>query len=205
MKNYKVKVCGITDEKNYMDLSRYPIDYFGFIFYNKSPRYVSDDCDFIKDISNKIAVFVNEDINQILHIVKKYNFSMIQLHGNESPQYCNDLKKMSLRLIKSFLINNESDFNDINLYSNSVDYFLFDYKSKKYGGSGKSFDWSILNKIKISKPFFLSGGISLENINKIASLYDNGFLHAVDINSKFEKYPGFKDVNLIDKFYNLNL
>jgi phosphoribosylanthranilate isomerase len=112
---------------------------------------------------------------------------------------------MSLRLIKSFLINNESDFNDINLYSNSVDYFLFDYKSKKYGGSGKSFDWSILNKIKISKPFFLSGGISLENINKIASLYDNRFLHAVDINSKFEKYPGFKDVNLIDKFYNLNL
>jgi|TARA_B100000929_G_C15502401_1_gene417827 phosphoribosylanthranilate isomerase len=205
MKNYKVKVCGITDEKNYMDLSRYPIDYFGFIFYNKSPRYVSDDCDFIKDISNKIAVFVNEDINQILHIVKEYNFSMIQLHGNESPQYCNDLKKMSLRLIKSFLINNESDFNDINLYSNSVDYFLFDYKSKKYGGSGKSFDWSILNKIKISKPFFLSGGISLENINKIASLYDNRFLHAVDINSKFEKYPGFKDVKLIDKFYNLNL
>ena len=205
MKNYKVKVCGITDEKNYMDLSRYPIDYFGFIFYNKSPRYVSDDCDFIKDISNKIAVFVNEDINQILHIVKEYNFSMIQLHGNESPQYCNDLKKMSLRLIKSFLINNESDFNDINLYSNSVDYFLFDYKSKKYGGSGKSFDWSILNKIKISKPFFLSGGISLENINKIANLYDNRFLHAVDINSKFEKYPGFKDVKLIDKFYNLNL
>ena len=94
---------------------------------------------------------------------------------------------------------------DINLYSNSVDYFLFDYKSKKYGGSGKSFDWSILNKIKISKPFFLSGGISLENINKIASLYDNRFLHAVDINSKFEKYPGFKDVKLIDKFYNLNL
>ena len=203
MKNIKVKVCGITDEKNYCDLKKYPISYFGFIFYKKSPRYIfkNNRISFIKDIPNKVAVFVNEDFKEVLRISKEYNFSIVQLHGNESDNYCRKLRDDGLNIIKSHLIKDQKDFNKIN--SNNVDYNLFDYKSQIYGGSGKSFDWDLLNKISIKKKYFLSGGISLENFNEFKKINNKNYLYALDLNSKFEKYPGYKDVNLIEKFFNL--
>ena len=99
IKDYKVKVCGITEEKNYFDLSKYPIDYFGFIFYKKSPRYILNNPDhfFIKNIKNKVAVFVNEDIDTVIRILEKYNFSYIQLHGDENVDYCMKLKKKGIK------------------------------------------------------------------------------------------------------------
>ena len=207
IKNYKVKVCGITEEKNYFDLSKYPIDYYGFIFYKKSPRYILNNPDhfFIKNIKNKVAVFVNEDINTVIRILEKYNFSYIQLHGNENFDYCMKLKNKGIKIIKSYLLNKDDGIIDKNLINSLSDLFLFDYKSQKHGGSGKSFDWNLLNNIKIDKPFFLSGGISLDNINNINNINNKKFLYGLDLNSKFEDSPGIKDISLIDKFFNLDL
>ena len=207
IKDYKVKVCGITEEKNYFDLSKYPIDYFGFIFYKKSPRYILNNPDhfFIKNIKNKVAVFVNEDIDTVISILEKYNFSYIQLHGDENFDYCMKLKQKGIKIIKSYLLNKDDGIIDKNLINSLSDLFLFDYKSRKYGGSGKSFDWNLLNNIKINKPFFLSGGLSLNNINNINNINNKKFLYGLDLNSRFEDSPGIKDISLIDKFFNLDL
>ena len=207
IKDYKVKVCGITEEKNYFDLSKYPIDYFGFIFYKKSPRYILNNPDhfFIKNIKNKVAVFVNEDIDTVIRILEKYNFSYIQLHGNENFDYCMKLKNKGIKIIKSYLLNKDDGIIDKNLINSLSDLFLFDYKSRKYGGSGKSFDWNLLNNIKINKPFFLSGGLSLNNINNINNIVNKKFLYGLDLNSNFEDSPGIKDISLIDQFFNLDL
>jgi|TARA_B110000263_G_C15306676_1_gene510763 phosphoribosylanthranilate isomerase len=204
MKNYKIKICGITNERNYNNIKNYPIDYFGFIFYEKSPRYLfkNNNVNFIKSIKNKVGVFVDENINYLLELCVKYNFNVVQLHGNESKDYCKNVKNSGIKVIKSFLINSKDDFKDINFYTDYVDYFLFDYKSKDYGGSGINFNWKLLNNIEIKRPYFLSGGISLNNINLIEN---HNKLYAIDLNSKFEKYPGFKDIKLIDKLLKIKL
>jgi len=204
---FRIKVCGITDENNFSELKKYQIDYFGFIFYEKSPRYILNNPDhiFIKNIKNKVAVFVDENIDTVLNIIEKYNFSYVQLHGNESIDYCIKLKKKGIKIIKSYLIRTQEDFKSIKLDKESVDYFLFDYKSDKYGGSGKTFDWEILNNKVFDKPFFLSGGLSLGNLNNINMINDNEMLYGLDLNSKFEKSPGLKDVEKISKLFNLNL
>jgi len=203
MKNYKIKICGITNERNYNDIKNYPIDYFGFIFYEKSSRYLlkNNNVNFIKSIKNKVGVFVDENINYLLELCEKYNFNVVQLHGNESEDYCKKLKNNRIEVIKSFLINSNDDLKNINLYTNYVDYFLFDYKSKNYGGSGINFNWKLLNNIEIKRPYFLSGGISLKNINNISFIENQNNLYAIDLNSKFEKYPGFKDIKMIDKLF----
>lgn len=205
--NYMIKVCGLIDEKNYFELKKYPIDYFGFIFYKKSPRYILNNPNhfFIKKIKNKVAVFVNEKIDTVLNILENYNFSYVQLHGNESRNYSMKLKKKGIKVIKSYLIRTQEDFKSIKLDNNSVDYFLFDYKSDKYGGSGKTFNWEMLNNEAFDKPFFLSGGLSLDNINKINMIKVNENIYGLDLNSKFEISPGLKDIEKINKLFNLNL
>jgi len=205
--NYMIKVCGITDEQNFSELKKYPIDYFGFIFYDKSPRYIlnNPDHNFIKNINNKVAVFVNEEIDKVLSVLETYKFSHVQLHGNEGSDYCIKLKKKGIKIIKSYLIRNEEDLESIKMDLDSVDYLLFDYKSDNYGGSGKTFDWKVLNNKVYDKPFFLSGGLSLDNINNIKIFDDNQMLFGLDLNSKFEISPGLKDVEKISKLFNLNL
>ena len=153
---YRVKICGITDEVNYSELKKYQIDYFGFIFYEKSPRYILNNPDhaFIKNIKNKVAVFVDENIDTVISILEKYNFSYVQLHGNESSNYCMKLKSEGIKIVKSYLINSHDDLINIKMHKETADYFLFDYKSSKYGGSGKTFDWEILNDKSFDKPFF---------------------------------------------------
>ena len=200
----KIKVCGITNEANYNDLKNYPVDYFGFIFYDKSPRYLLkyDNIEFIKSINNKVGVFIDDDITNVIGLCEKYNFKTIQLHGNEDPNYCYKLKDNGIKIIKTFLINSSDDLKNINLFNESVDYFLFDYKSRYYGGSGKNFDWRVLNNVEIFQPFFLSGGISLDNIDNLNIIKNKSNLYAIDINSNFETFPGFKNIDLIDKLFN---
>tara|TARA_B100002051_G_C16561224_1_gene547649 strand:+ start:193 stop:819 length:627 start_codon:yes stop_codon:yes gene_type:complete len=205
--NYMIKVCGITDEQNFSELKKYPIDFFGFIFYDKSPRYIFNNPDhsFIKNINNKVAVFVNEEIDKVLSVLETYNFSYVQLHGNEDNDYCIKLKKRGIKIIKSYLIRTQEDLKSIKMELDAVDYILFDYKGDNYGGSGKTFDWKILNNKVYYKPFFLSGGLSLDNINNIKLIDDNKMPYCLDLNSKFEKSPGIKDVKKISKLFNLNL
>ena len=201
---YRVKICGITDEVNYSELKKYQIDYFGFIFYEKSPRYILNNPDhaFIKNIKNKVAVFVDENIDTVISILEKYNFSYVQLHGNESTKRCSYIRnKFDLPIIKAFGIKNKKDLESALFYEGVVDYFLFDAKQENAGGQkgglNKVFDWKILQEWK-GKEFFLAGGININNI-KLAMMSTNAF--CIDISSGVETMLGVKDTNMIKERY----
>lgn len=190
-KRVKLKVCGLKDRENILQVLECKPDYIGFIFYDKSPRYAGGlDADFVKSISSakKTGVFVNETETNILDIVSRLGLDHVQLHGDETPEFCKIVQK-SVPVIKAFQINDEFDFAVLNAYKDVCDYFLFDSKSEKFGGSGKSFNHEKLNEYKLEKPYFLSGGLSLENMGGIANAY------CLDVNSHFEISPGIKDIN----------
>lgn len=207
MSQLKWKVCGLRD--NIEDVVALQPDYLGFIFYSKSPRYVGKGFLMpeigVKSIQ-KVGVFVNEAIDFVLKTMQKYRLDFAQIHGHESPDYCNGLKQKGIKVIKAFQIDALFDFELLKEYD-SADYFLFDTKTSQYGGSGKAFDWSVLKKYSMEKEYFLSGGIGLDNLSELKKL-DLSKIHALDVNSKFEIRPGFKDVEMLrklrDKFQNTN-
>jgi phosphoribosylanthranilate isomerase len=177
--------------------------YMGFIFYEKSKRYVGNQLDekLLKSFSkiNKVGVFVNQEEEFILDQAKKYDFKFIQLHGNESPALCKNLKAKGYKVIKAFSLDENFDFSTTEPYKPVCDFFLFDTKGEDYGGTGKKFNWEILKKYDNEIPFFLSGGIDLEQAGQIKTLKGLN-LHAIDINSRFETEPGLKDLGKIKKF-----
>lgn len=174
--------------------------YIGFIFYPSSSRFVGElDQEYIKSLKNvkKTAVFVNATVDAIVEVVKKYQFDAIQLHGNESAAFCQDLKERTgLEIIKAFGIDPEFDFNQLEAYLLNVDYFLFDTKTSIYGGSGNMFNWDVLKKYSYDKPYFLSGGIGPDNFSDAYTFKDER-LYAVDLNSRFESAPGIKNLLLL--------
>lgn len=174
--------------------------YIGFIFYPSSSRFVGElDQEYIKSLKNvkKTAVFVNATVDAIVEIVKTYQFDAIQLHGNESAAFCQDLKERTgLEIIKAFGIDSEFDFNQLEAYLLNVDYFLFDTKTSIYGGSGNVFNWDVLKKYSYDKPYFLSGGIGPDNFSDAYTFKDER-LYAVDLNSRFESAPGIKNLLLL--------
>jgi phosphoribosylanthranilate isomerase len=190
----KIKVCGLKDRENILEVLAANPDYLGFIFYKKSPRYAGElEADFVYSINvaKKVGVFVNEKEMNILDLVARYGLDYVQLHGDESPEFCGSLAK-SVPVIKSFHVDDSFDMKTVEAYAGFCKYFLFDSKSEQYGGSGKTFDHGKLNEYKLGIPFFLSGGISLENIpTRISNAY------ALDVNSKFENSPGIKDIEKI--------
>ena len=201
IKDMKFKVCGLKNEKNILQVLGCEPDYIGFIFYVKSPRYIGKELsvEFTQSITTakKVGVFVNENEVTILDIASRYGLDFVQLHGNEMPELCNEIKK-SVPVIKAFQIDNDFDFSLLNQYENSCDYFLFDSKSKQFGGSGEVFNWKKIDEYNLQKPFFLSGGIDLENIDEVLNLksqYSN--LMSIDVNSRFEIEPGIKDIEKI--------
>jgi phosphoribosylanthranilate isomerase len=198
-----IKVCGITQLKQLQQLEAINIDFAGLIFYKESPRYVGDKLS-KKEIKSadfdlkKVGVFVNPELIDVLDAIDDYGLDVVQLHGDEPPGMCDDLSS-EVEVIKAFRIK-EADM-DIDAlvkdYDDVCDYYLFD-KATDYsiGGTGKQFDWSILKKAKIEKPFFLSGGIGPDDTAKIKSFRHPDFF-GVDINSRFEKEPGVKDMALV--------
>ena len=196
----EIKVCGITNAHDINALKNMNINRLGFIFYDKSPRNVSD-LSLEKDLKDfpsrikKVGVFVNEEVSFIKKQIDRFSLDAIQLHGNESPEFCNTFKK-EIEVIKAFSIKDENSLLDCSKYLDSCDYFLFDTYTPNYGGSGLNFDWSILHNYKLSKPFFLSGGIDLSSLDEIKRI-SNPFLCGIDVNSKFEIKPGIKDINKI--------
>lgn len=203
-----IKVCGITSLKQLKQLDGLNIDYAGLIFYKDSPRYIGEkiakeelkNADF--DIK-KVGVFVNPEMIDVLDAIDEYGLDAVQLHGDESPEMCEDLGS-EVEVIKAFRIGNTKDINIDKLvepYDAVCDYYLFDTEGKngEPGGTGQQFDWSLLGKSRIEKPFFLSGGIGLEDAPKLKAFKHSDF-YAVDINSKFEKEPGVKDMALILQF-----
>jgi phosphoribosylanthranilate isomerase len=203
--NVKLKVCGMRDPVNIAELVDVRPNYMGFIFYPKSPRYVGNAPE-EKIISSipphikKIGVFVNEAIEKVLALGKKFGLQGFQLHGEETAEYCGKLKNEGFIIIKAFAIDENMNFEILQPYKTEVDYFLFDTKTSRHGGSGMVFDWEILRGYDNSRPFFLSGGIDAVHIPEIGKLAGMN-LHAVDINSRFELEPGLKDVAKVRDFW----
>ena len=205
---YQLKVCGLTKINQIQELISLNVDFLGFIFYEKSPRYVLHHLS-LKEIAEiphfgKVGVFVNESIKAIVEITTESQLDIIQLHGNENEKFILQLRQIlgnNIKIIKVIRIGNQS-FDElqktINQQPSTVNYLLFDTDSKTFGGTGKTFDWQILNEIEIPKPYFLSGGISLENIHQRSTINHQPL--ALDINSKFETEPGSKDLEKIKNF-----
>ena len=199
MNNSKIKICGIKKIETLKCCIKNNINYFGLIFYKKSPRYVPYESalNLINYSKNKnissVGVFVNENIEYLNKMLKKLNFNFIQLHGEENNQYIKDIKKNSnIKIIKVISVSALADFKKIIEYPNS-DLFLFDYKPSKKelpGGNAKTFNWSLLRGIKIEKPWFLSGGININNINDIKNY---AIPYGIDVSSGVEEKLGIKN------------
>jgi phosphoribosylanthranilate isomerase len=194
-----VKVCGMKYEANISELSKTDIDFMGFIFYEKSVRYTENIPVSVPEHIQKVGVFVNKDISELKEIANTNQLDYIQLHGDEDAEYCKNVKNAGLKLIKVFRIDESFDFNQCKPYSELAEMFLFDKKVKKYGGSGKKFDWDLLHKYREKVPFLLSGGISPEDHTLIKDM-EHEYLTGVDLNSNFEKEPALKDVDMIKTF-----
>ena len=205
---YQLKVCGLTKMDQIQELISLNTDFLGFIFYEKSPRFVLNHLSLeeISEINHqgKVGVFVNETVEKISEISEKAKLSFIQLHGDEDEKFILQLRQIlgnNIKIIKVIRIGNQS-FDElqktINQQPSTVNYLLFDTDSKAFGGTGKTFDWQILNEIEIPIPYFLSGGISLENIHQLSTINHQPL--ALDINSKFEIEPGSKNLEKIKNF-----
>ncbi|NIJ44208.1 phosphoribosylanthranilate isomerase [Wenyingzhuangia heitensis] len=191
-------------EENIKAVAGLQPDYMGFIFYPKSPRNFKGEIPEIDENIKKTGVFVNASIDFILEKVKEHSFKAVQLHGSESVAYCQELisHDLDIELFKVFSIKDEFDFSVLKNYEPFVNYFLFDTKGKDKGGNGYTFDWSVLKQYPSTKPFILSGGIGVDEIEKVKEILKTDLpIYALDINSKFEIEPGLKDVELLQQFF----
>ncbi|MCL9807110.1 phosphoribosylanthranilate isomerase [Flavobacterium amniphilum] len=188
----KIKICGMKYEENIQEVAELQPDYMGFIFYEKSPRYFKGYIPTLPKTTQKVGVFVDAYLDDVLDKVRRYNLQYVQLHGNETPAFCKAFKQTDAKVIKVFPVDDDFTFDTIKPYETVCDYFLFDTKGKYHGGNGATFNWHILNGYPSEKPFFLSGGIGLDEIPSIQKL--NLPIHAIDVNSKFEIEPGIKNV-----------
>ncbi|WP_272150040.1 phosphoribosylanthranilate isomerase [Tenacibaculum aiptasiae] len=201
----KLKVCGMKYVENIQQVAGLQPDYLGFIFYDKSKRNFEGIIPQLPKGIKKTGVFVNEYLEIVISLVEEYKLEAVQLHGDESVTYIEKLKEHlpKVELIKVFGIKDEFDFEILKPYEAVVDYFLFDTKGKERGGNGVTFDWSVLKNYNSTKPFFLSGGIGLEEIKEVQNIIKTDLpIYALDVNSKFEKEAGLKSVKKIKKFKN---
>jgi phosphoribosylanthranilate isomerase len=206
MKDLKIKVCGMRDPDNIRQVAALQPDYMGFIFYEGSKRYCEGTitlellAELPKGIE-KVGVFVNETTEVIRDIVQKYGLDLVQLHGRETPGQCRYLQESGIRLIKAFSVDDRFSFENTLLYERYCEYFLFDTRGNNYGGNGTVFDWEMMKGYFSPIPYFLSGGLNLENLQskEFEKLRPKPF--AIDVNSGFELEPGLKDVEKLKKLF----
>ena len=205
------KICGLKKKESLICCEENNVDFFGMIFYKRSPRNISfQEAKTLTNLSRElkikpVGVFVDHEISHLKKIISLFDLKYIQLHGDESQSYINEIKKyFNLKVIKKISIKNTNDLNKINKYKN-IDYLLFDYKPKNNelpGGNSKSFDWNLLKEQKIELPWFISGGINETNIKKIQNYLNP---HGIDLSSGVEESSGIKSNikinNLFKKFY----
>lgn len=212
-----VKVCGMRQPDNIREMAESGVNWMGFIFYERSPRYIRkgkdntcpslsiEDQVIITLLHEKrikaVGVFVNAPLEEMLEAAGKYKLDYLQLHGNESPDICYSLQKRGISVIKAFSIADTEDLKKTNEYEGRADYFLFDTKCDNYGGSGKQFDWSVLSDYQGDTPFLLSGGICPESAEAILNFNHPRFA-GIDLNSGFETEPGLKDIEKLKLFLN---
>ncbi len=199
----KLKICGMKYEDNIKDVAELQPDYMGFIFYDKSKRNFVGQLPILPRNIKKVGVFVDALLGEVLDKIEEYDLQAVQLHGEESPEYCHELQKVEV--IKVFSVGRTFDFRILKPYEDVCDYFLFDTAGKERGGNGIVFDWNVLRNYSSDKPFFLSGGIGLdeiENIKKFKKSDLSRHCFCLDLNSKFEEVPGLKNVEKIKYFKN---
>ena len=194
-----VKVCGMRDAENIRAIEAAGADWIGFIFYEHSPRYVSETPSYLPDHAKRIGVFVNATFDEIIKKAQQLQLHYIQLHGHESPQLCIALRAKGLGVIKVFSLHTTSDLVQTEAYANCCDYFLFDTPCSGYGGSGELFDWKILAHYHGNTPFLLSGGIQPDSLAALSHFYHPQWA-GIDLNSGFEIKPGLKSVSLLHTF-----
>ena len=203
------KICGLREKDSLICCEANKVDFFGLVFYEKSPRNINRNkakqlVEFSKNLSIKpVGVFVNHKISDLKNIIRLLNLKYIQLHGEENQSYINEIKKeFKLKIIKKISIKNQSDLNKINDIEN-IDFLLFDYKPKSNelpGGNSKSFDWSLLKGVTIKLPWFISGGINESNIKNIQkTINPNG----IDLSSGVERSLGIKSNKKINNLFRL--
>lgn len=210
----KLKICGIRD--NLHEVGSLNPDYLGFIFWEPSARYISGVPSDFPEGPKRVGVFVDATISIIMERVRTFGLSLIQLHGNESPEFCTALKKeirnakeeniSTVKIIKAFPVHDDFDFSVLGPYEDVCDYFLFDTKGKLPGGNGYAFNWHLLEKYPSRKPFLLSGGIGLDETPQLIRFMESpqaAYCHAVDVNSRFEIKPGLKDIPELRRFKKL--
>lgn len=203
MDKLRIKVCGIRDPQNLEQLCALSPDYVGFIFYKQSKRFVGNRPDpalfnIPSSQVKKVGVFVNEELKQVRKAIKDYELDAVQLHGRESADYCHRLSGEVPELIK--VVDPGGNFKDIEKYSGVADYLLFDSAGEGKGGTGRKFDWKLLEELPVGRPFFLSGGIGPGDAEDILNLGLDA-LSGVDINSRFELSPGLKDIEGLKIFF----
>lgn len=209
-----IKVCGMRDAQNIEQIASLCPDFLGFIFYPRSKRYVRQSDLSIEQVDKllpknlptsikRVGVFVESPDAEVERIAKNWKLDFVQLHGNESPAFCQKLKEKGFKIIKVFSVGKEGiSLSYMSLYEEFVDYFLFDTQTPDYGGSGHKFDWDALKMYDLETPFMLSGGISLQDVEKL-----KGYIHhkciGFDVNSKFETAPAQKNAALLEEFITL--
>jgi len=198
----KLKVCGMRNSNNIKELSEIQPDFIGFIFHEKSSRNVSETVltDTPKNIS-RVGVFVNESEKFIINKMKQYHLDYIQLHGSESPEFCNEIKELGVGIIKAFNISDKFNFSSLSPYELVCDYLLFDAFGKQAGGNGITFNWELLSKYQGETPFLLSGGINGTMPDELKKIKHPQFI-GIDINSGFEIAPALKNIDKIKSFKN---
>lgn len=210
---FGIKICGMKYPDNILEVGSLLPDYMGFIFWEKSARYFDGIIPDLPKSIKKVGVFVNASQEEILEKIAKYDLQAVQLHGQESAEFClnlkntiENLKQVQIEIIKVFSVNDSFDFEVLKPFEAVCDYFLFDTKGKLPGGNGTTFDWKVLEKYPSSKPFFLSGGIGIEELDAVNEISKTSLpIYAIDVNSKFEIEPGLKNINLVRTIRELSL
>jgi phosphoribosylanthranilate isomerase len=206
----KLKICGMKYPDNIIEVGSLLPDYMGFIFWEKSARYFDGIIPDLPHSIKKVGVFVNETVATVIKKVLQHDLQVIQLHGKESVAVCEALRNQlphDIEIIKVFSIQDEFEFNVLKPFEFVCDYYLFDTKGKLPGGNGTTFDWKVLKNYPSSKPFFLSGGIGLEELEAVQEIKETNLpIYALDVNSRFEIEPGLKNLKLLSELqHNLKL
>jgi phosphoribosylanthranilate isomerase len=205
----KLKICGMKFPENIQEIALLEPDFLGFIFYENSARnYTENEIVSVPNSIHKVGVFVNERQDKIIQIIQKHHLNYIQLHGNETESYCLELinqlnhNQLNTKIIKAFSVDDSFDFQRLTNFQ-IVDYFLFDTKGKLPGGNGTKFNWQILDNYNLEKPYFLSGGIGLEDVESIQEFLKtpaSKYCFALDVNSQFEIEAGLKNKEKLQQF-----
>lgn len=198
-----IKVCGMREADNIRDIEEIGPDLMGFIFWEGTKRNVESLPEYMPSRCKRVGVFVDANEDFISTHVKEYQLGFIQLHGHETPAFCEKLHQMlpDIKIIKAISVKDTDDIRNASSYNGVVDYFVFDTKCKCVGGSGEQFDWDILKYYRNDIPFLLSGGIGPDDAERVKA-FKHPMIIGIDLNSRFELSPALKDAVKLKEFIN---